>query len=70
MIDDDVLETAKAIAQQQGRSIGAIVSELARLALRRPEPPAQRNGLMLLPRRGGQGVVTLETVNALRDEMA
>ena len=70
VIDDDVLVAAKAIAHAQHRSIGEVVSELARNALRRPAAPAMRNGVPLLARGDGPAVVTLETVNALRDEMA
>ncbi len=69
-IDDDVLTAAKAIARQQGRSLGEVISDLARRALQRPRPPAMRNGIPLLPRQGDEAVVTLETVNALRDEQA
>ncbi len=68
-IDDDVLIAAKAIAQQQHRSIGKVVSELARRALHRPQPPTMRSGIPLLPRGDDQPIVTLETVNALRDEL-
>ncbi|HTR11811.1 MAG TPA: DUF6364 family protein [Roseiarcus sp.] len=68
-IDDDVLTAAKAIAEQQHRSVGEVVSELARRALRSPKAPATRNGVPLLPRENGAPVVTLETVNALRDEL-
>ena len=68
-IDDDVLVAAKAIAQQQRKSVGEVVSELARRALRRPNAPALRNGIPLLPLSDPQAVVTLETVNALRDEL-
>ena len=68
-IDDDVLIAAKAIARQQQRSIGEVVSDLARRALRRPEPASLRNGVPLLSRGDGQTLVTLETVNALRDEL-
>jgi hypothetical protein len=67
-IDDDVLLVAKAIASQQRRSLGEVVSELARRSLRRPTPPKRRNGVPLLPLRDNQAVVTLEIVNALRDE--
>jgi hypothetical protein len=67
-IDDDVLIAAKAIAKQQNRSLGEVLSDLARRALRRPQSSMTRNGIPLLPRRDGQVVVTLETVNALRDE--
>ena len=68
-IDDDVLIAVKAIAQQQHRSIGEVVPELARRALHRPQPSTMRNGIPLLPRGGDRPVVTLQTVNALRDEL-
>jgi len=68
-IDDDVLVAAKAIARQQRRSVGEVVSELARLALHRPKAPSSRNGIPLLPVRDEQAVVTLDIVNALRDEL-
>jgi hypothetical protein len=67
-IDDDVLIAAKAIAQQQHRSLGEVVSDLARRALHRPQAPVARNGIPLLQRGDSQAVVTLDTVNALRDE--
>jgi hypothetical protein len=67
-IDDDVLVAAKAIARQQGRSVGDVVSDLARRALHRPAPPIQRNGMILLARGDDRAVVSLEIVNALRDE--
>ena len=69
-IDDDVLVAAKAIARQQGRSLGEVVSELARRALHRPQPTAIRNGIPLLPRDEGPPVITLETVVTLRDGAA
>ncbi len=68
-IDDDVLEAAKAIAQQQHRSLGEVVSDLARRALHRPSAPAMRNRVPLLARRDDKAIVTLATVNALRDEL-
>jgi hypothetical protein len=68
-IDDDVLKAAKAIAQQERRSVGEVVSDLARRALHRPQAPALRNGIPLLPLRDTETVITLETVNALRDEL-
>jgi hypothetical protein len=67
-LDDDVLIAARAIAQQQHRSIGEVVSDLARRALLRPQSSMMRNAIPLLPRRDDRAVVTLETVNALRDE--
>ena len=67
-IDDDVLAAAKAIAEQRRRSLGETISDLARQSLRRPEPLAERNGIPLLSTRPGAAPVTLEIVNALRDE--
>jgi hypothetical protein len=68
-IDDDILIAAKAIARQERRSVGDVVSDLARRALRKPEPPRHRNGIALLSRGDERALVTLETVNALRDEL-
>ena len=67
-IDDDVLLAARAIAEQERRTIGEVVSALARNALHRPKPPATRNGIPLLPISNPNAVVTLDIVNALRDE--
>ncbi|WP_088562311.1 CopG family transcriptional regulator [Arboricoccus pini] len=69
-IDDDVLIVAKAMARQEERSLGQVISELARRSLQRPAPSAQRNGIPLLRPRAGALPVTLETVNELRDELA
>jgi hypothetical protein len=68
-IDDDVLIAAKAIAEQENRSLGEVVSDLARRALHRPKPAKARNGVPLLSRGGRRAVVTLQAVNALRDEL-
>ena len=68
-IDDDVLFAAKAMARQQGRSLGEVVSELARKALERPAPKGARNGLPLLGKAKGGAPVTLDLVNALRDAL-
>ena len=68
-IDDDVLVAAKAIARQQRKSVGEVVSDLARRSLRSPSAPVVRNGIPLLPVPEAAAAVTLETVNALSDEM-
>ncbi len=67
-IDDDVLLAAKAIAGQQGRTLGEVVSELARRSLKRPASQAKRNGIPLLVSRPDSPPVTLDLVNSLRDE--
>ena len=68
-IDDDVLTAARAIARQRNQPVGRIVSELARQSLRPPTAGAERNGVPLLPVRDKGVVVTLDIVNALRDEL-
>jgi hypothetical protein len=67
-IGDDVLVAAKAIAQERGMTLGDVVTELARRSLQRPASQSSRNGIPLLPLRKPDALVTLETVNALRDE--
>jgi hypothetical protein len=68
-IDDDVLTAARAIARQRNQPVGTIVSELARQSLRPPVAGAERNGVPLLPVRDKGVIVTLDIVNALRDEL-
>ncbi len=71
-IDDDVLAAAKGLAARQNKTVGEVVSALARQALR----PAQvkrarervRNGIPLLAQTPGAPPVTLDLVNQLRDE--
>ena len=67
-IADDVLAAAKAIARSQGKTVGDVVSELARRALQKERAPSQRNGVPLLPIQKPSVIVTLDVVNALRDE--
>lgn len=68
-IDDDVLAHARAVAENENRSLGEVVSDLMRRALARPvERTRYRNGVPLLPYRGGPPI-TLELVNKLRDEL-
>ena len=73
-IDDDVLIAAKAHAQREQRSLGAVISELARESLSRPAntPKKSRHGgaarggrFAVLPRRGE--LVTPEHVRRLMD---
>ena len=67
-IADDVLAAAKAIAREQGKTAGAVVSELARNGLRRPLRVGSRNGVPVLKVKNPETRVTLEMINALRDE--
>ena len=68
-IDDDILVVARAMAKEQRRSVGSVISDLARESLRRPRATRERNGIPLLDARSGSAPITLELVNALRDEL-
>ncbi len=68
-IDEDVLIAARALAAQQRRSIGEVISDLARRSLDRPRSEGERNGIPLLSPRPDAPPITLELVNRLRDEM-
>lgn len=67
-IDDDVLAAAKDLATGERKSIGEVLSLLARETLRgQRQTRRKRNGIPLLPLRRGAKPVTLELVNRLRD---
>ena len=68
-IDDDLLIAARELAARQRRSCGEVVSMLLRKSLAPELSTNQRNGISLFPRQPDAGVVTLEHVNALRDEL-
>ena len=67
-IDDDVLTAAKELAAAQKTTAGQIISDLVRQTLTRPVegPLIERNGFMVLPKRGG--VVTTELVKRLAED--
>ncbi len=69
-LDDDVISAARAIAERDRRTIGEVVSEMARRGMQpSPSPPKLRNGIPQFQRpKGAKVVVTMETVNALRDD--
>jgi len=66
-LDDDVLLPAKAIAGQQGRSVGDVTSELARRSLQRPVSRAEHNGIPLFNSDPKPPPMTMDIVNVLRD---
>jgi hypothetical protein len=68
-IDDDVLVAAKAMAEQQNRPLGEVISDLARRSLDRPKVGGMRHGIPLLSPKPDAQLVTLDIVNALRDEL-
>lgn len=68
-IDDDVLAAARHRAERERRTVGEVVSELARQSLNRPARKlAVRNGISLLTSGRAGRPVSLEMVNELRDE--
>jgi hypothetical protein len=69
-LEEDVLLAAKQLAREQGVSLGKVLSELAREALRRPVSTTTRNGVPLFPVQANARIVTLDIVNRLRDEAA
>jgi hypothetical protein len=69
-IDDDVLSAAKEMAAAQNKTVGEVISSLARRGL---NPVASRrhtrNGVPLLPHRKDATRVTSELVRQLREEL-
>ncbi len=70
-IDDDILAAARSLAERQSKSVGEVISALARQGLQRGSRSASavRNGVPLLPRRNTATAVTMAFVNQLRDEL-
>ena len=76
-ISIDVLQAAKERAHRDRKTIGEVISELARQALNMPatghakvltaREPAAVYGVRPFPKRGG--IVTNELINNLRDEI-
>jgi hypothetical protein len=68
-IDDDVLAAAKELASRENKSVGEVISGLARRALISRNPILQfRNGVPLLPQRVRTDSVTPKLVKKLMDE--
>ncbi len=69
-IDDDVLAAAKELAATERKSVGGVISALARRALRPAETGRKtRNGVPLLPVNPKAPRVTSELVRQLREEL-
>jgi hypothetical protein len=70
VIDDDVLSAAKEMAAIEKKSVGEVISSLARRALS-PEGSQvkTRNGVPLLKIRKGAPRVTSDLVHQLREEL-
>jgi len=70
-IDDDVLAAAKGLAMRDNKSVGEVISALARKALlpKKTDRRRTRNGVPLLQTRPGSLPVTPELVKRLDDEI-
>jgi hypothetical protein len=69
-IDDDVLLAVRNIATKEGKSLGQVISVLARQTLNSSEPDRVfRNGIRLLPVRPGASPITPELVRQLQNEL-
>ncbi|MFT4289031.1 hypothetical protein [Nocardioides sp.] len=70
-IDDDVLQVARERARHEKRSVGAVVSDLARAALIGRDAdfaePEEFMGFRPIPSRGG--IVTNEMIDKIREEI-
>jgi hypothetical protein len=75
-IDDDVLDAAKELARAEGKTMGEVISDLARRALTQPsygglaDGPAHSDtgGFPTLPVTGPGSIVTTDMVRRLQDE--
>lgn len=69
-IDDDILAAARDLASRQNRSIGRVISDLSRQALKPATVlSSTTSGVPLLPLRADARPVTLAMVNRLRDDL-
>lgn len=68
-LDDDVLGAVKSLAKREHKTLGEVISALARQALRRYSVGKERNGMPLLSTQAQAEPVILALVNQLRDEM-
>jgi len=70
VIDDDVLSAVKEMAAIEKKSVGEVISFLARRALSPADSKAKtRNGVPLLQVRKGAPRVTSELVHQLREDL-
>ena len=68
-IDDDVVRAAEKLAREQDRTVGEVISDLARRALPAEPEIVYPEGFPLLPISNPDAVITLAHVNRLRDEL-
>jgi hypothetical protein len=67
-IDDDLLLTLKELANQEGFTLGQVISKLTRQSLPSDASPKVRNGVRLFTPNPSNTKPDLSVVNALRDD--
>lgn len=68
-IDPDVFRAAKQLAATESRSLGSVISDLARKGLKGPPRTLKtRNGFALFPVSGDAPIVTPEDIRHAQDE--
>lgn len=65
-IDDDILTAAKAIAKAGNKTVGVVISDLARKSLALDDQPTYRGGFRVMRTTGVP--ITSETVRRLLEE--
>jgi hypothetical protein len=69
-IDDDILLAARERANFERKTVGEVISSLARKGLCPTEStPVYRNGIRLLPVQPSAGISTPERIKELMDEL-
>lgn len=68
VIEDDVLEAARSLAEAEGKSLGAVVSELARRGLAPRAQAAVDDGFPVFSTSPGAKPITLEMVHRALEE--
>ncbi len=71
-IDDDVLAAAKARAVMEHRSVGEVISHMARQSLMPKHDSGSRSaktGLRLLPRQPGNRIMTSDHVRQIQEQL-
>jgi hypothetical protein len=67
-LDDDLLQVARQLAAQRGKTMGQIISELVRKALAPKAATRVRNGVLLFAPKARAKQSHLALINKLRDE--
>jgi len=68
-IDSDVLRVLKAMAESRGTSVGSVVTELVRKALRPADSPSRDRSLPIFHVSDDAAPITLEDVKRAEEEL-